>query len=162
MDRIDHIRIFLRVADTGSFTLAADQLGAPRASISLAVQQLEKRLASWVGMCPGNNESAGKRKSGRIRKGNAWVRRLLCEFAQAAGRSRCALKDKFQALNVRKGHKRSIVALRHKMLRTIYAMLSKNTHYADKTVDYEALMVARNAPRWLQMLVKHGYVQTPA
>lgn len=47
-----------------------------------------QRLASWMGMCPGNNESAGKRKSGRIGKGNAWVRRLLCEFAQAAGRSR--------------------------------------------------------------------------
>ena len=121
-----------------------------------------QRLASWVGICPGNNESAGKRKNGRIRKGNAWVRRLLCEFAQAAGRSRCALKDKFQALNVRKGRKRSIVALGHKMLRTIYAMLSKKTHYVDKTVDYEALMVARNAPRWLQMLVKHGYVPAHA
>ena len=48
------------------------------------------------------------------------------------------------------------------MLRTIYAMLSKNTHYVDKTVDYEALMVARNAPRWLQMLVKHGFVPSPA
>ena len=121
-----------------------------------------QRLASWVGICPGNNESAGKRKSGRIRKGNAWVRRLLCEFAQAAGRSRCALKAKFQALSVRKGHKRSIVALGHKMLRTIYAMLSKKTHYVDKTVDYEALMVARNAPRWLLMLVKHGFVPAPA
>ena len=120
-----------------------------------------QHLASWVGMCPGNNESAGKRKSGRIRKGNAWVRRLLCEFAQAAGRSRCALRDKFQALSVRKGHKRSIVALGHKMLRTIYAMLSKKTPYVDKTVDYEALMVARNAPRWLQMLVKHGFVPAP-
>jgi transposase len=120
-----------------------------------------QRLASWVGICPGNNESAGKRHSGRIRKGNAWVRRLLCEFAQAAGRSRCALKGKFQALSVRKGHKRSIVALAHKMLRIIYAMLSKQTHYVDKSVDYEALMVARNAPRWLQMLVKHGYVPAP-
>jgi transposase len=119
-----------------------------------------QRLASWVGMCPCNNESAVNRKSGRIRKGQRLERRLLCEFAQAAGRSRCALKDKFQALNVRKGHKRSIVALGHKMLRTIYAMLSKNTHYVDKTVGYEALMVARNAPRWLQM-VKHGFVPTP-
>jgi len=117
-----------------------------------------QRLASWVGICPGNNESAGKRKSGRIRKGNAWVRRLLCEFAQAAARSRCALKGKFQALSVRKGHKRSIVALAHKMLRIIYAVLSKQKPYEDKSVDYEALMVARNAPRWLQMLVKHGYV----
>jgi transposase len=69
------------------------------------------RLASWVGICPGNNESAGTRKSGRIRKGNAWVRRLLCEFAQAAARTRCALKAKFDSLNVRKGHKKSVIAL---------------------------------------------------
>jgi transposase len=48
-----------------------------------------ERLASWVGICPGNNESAGKRKTGRTRKGNAWVRTLLCEFAQAKGRTRC-------------------------------------------------------------------------
>jgi transposase len=48
------------------------------------------------------------------------------------------------------------------LLRTIYAMLSKNTHYVDKTVDYEVLMVAHNAPRWLQMLVKHGFVPAPA
>lgn len=50
-----------------------------------------ERLASWVDSCPGNNESTGKRKSGRIRRGNACVRRLLCEFAQAAARTRCAL-----------------------------------------------------------------------
>ena len=45
------------------------------------------RIASWAGICPGNNESAGRRKSGRIRKGNPWVRRLLCQFAHAAGRT---------------------------------------------------------------------------
>ena len=113
-------------------------------------------------MRPGNNESEGRRKSARTRKDNAWVRRLLCEFAQATGCNRYALKDKFQALKVRKGHKRSIVALGQKMLRTICAMLSKKTHYVDNTVDYAALMVARNAPRWLQMLVKHGLVPAPA
>ncbi len=116
------------------------------------------KLASWVGICPGNNESAGKRKSGKTRKGNAWVRRLLCEFAQAASRSRCALKDKFAALTVRKGHKKSIVALAHKMLRIIFSMLKNNTPYHDKSIDYEALSVQRNAPRWLKMLTKHGYL----
>jgi transposase len=121
-----------------------------------------ERLASWVGICPGNNESAGKRKSARIRKGNAWVRRLLCEFAQAAARTRCALKAKFESLNVRKGHKKSIIALAHKMLRTIYAMLARGTHYQDRSVDYEALTVARNAPRWMKMLRKHGFMHTPA
>ena len=84
------------------------EIGTDMASFGSA-----ERLASWVGICPGNNESAGKRKSGRTRKGNAWVRRLLCEFAQAAARSRCALKDKFAALSIRKGHKKSIVALAH-------------------------------------------------
>ena len=117
-----------------------------------------EKLASWVGICPGNNESAGKRKSGKTRKGNAWVRRLLCEFAQAAARSRCAMKDKFAALSIRKGHKKSIVALAHKMLRTVFAMLKNNTSYQDKAVDYEALSVQRNAPRWIKMLVKHGFM----
>ena len=121
-----------------------------------------EKLASWVGICPGNNESAGKRKSGKTRKGNAWVRRLLCEFAQAAARSRYALKDKFAALSIRKGHKKSIVALAHKMLRTLFAMLKNNTPYRDKVIDYEALSVQRNAPRWIKMLVKHGFMPATA
>lgn len=117
-----------------------------------------ERLASWVGICPGNKESAGKRKSGKTRKGNAWVRRLLCEFAQAASKSRCALKAKFAALTIRKGHKKSIVALAHKMLRIIFTIIKNKTPYKDQSVDYEALSVQRNAPRWLRMLRKHGYV----
>ncbi|HCI4032388.1 IS110 family transposase [Pseudomonas aeruginosa] len=56
------------------------------------------RLASWVGICPVNNESVGKRKTGRIRKGNPYVRRLLCEFAHAARRTTSAFKGKFQWL----------------------------------------------------------------
>ena len=88
-----------------------DQLGAAMLLVEIGVQMQTfgsaETLASWVGICPGNNESAGKRKSGKTRKGNAWVRRLLCEFAQAASRSRCALKDKFAALSIRKGHKKS-------------------------------------------------------
>ncbi|WP_229511177.1 IS110 family transposase, partial [Massilia sp. CFBP 13721] len=55
------------------------------------------RLASWVGVCPGNNESAGKRKSGRATKGNLYVRRLLCEFAHSASRTTSVFKSKFQA-----------------------------------------------------------------
>jgi transposase len=121
-----------------------------------------ERLASWIGICPGSNESAGKRKTGRIRKGNAWVRRLLCEFAQAAARTRCALKAKFDALVIRKGRKKSVIALAHKMLRTVYAMLAHGTHYQDKEVDYEAMNVQRNAPRWIKMLKKHGFIPTPA
>jgi transposase len=143
-----------------------DQIGAAMLLVEIGADMSAfgsaERLSSWVGICPGNNESAGKRKTGRIRKGNAWVRRLLCEFAQAAARTRCALKAKFDALAIRKGRKKSVIALAHKMLRTIYAMLSSGSHYEDKTVDYEALSVARNAPRWIKMLRKHGFIGQPA
>jgi transposase len=143
-----------------------DQIGAAMLLVEIGADMgafgSAERLASWVGICPGNNQSAGKRKSGRIRRGNAWVRRLLCEFAQAAARTRCAFKDKFQALAIRKGYKKSVVALAHKILRTVYAMLANATHYQDRSVDYEALNVARNAPRWIKMLRKHGYITTPA
>ena len=120
------------------------------------------RLASWTGLCPGNNESAGKRKSGRTRKGNPYVRRVLCECAHAASRTRCALQSKFQSLVVRRGHKRSIVALAHKMLRIIYFMLSRGTYYRDAATDYEALSVQRNASRWVKKLIKFGFLPDPA
>lgn len=116
------------------------------------------RLASWVGICPGNNESAGKRKSGRVRKGNLYVRRLLCEFAHAASRTQSVFRSKFQSLVVRRGHKRAIVALAHKILRTIFFMLNRGEHYRDSATDYEALSVQRNAPRWIKALTKFGFI----
>jgi transposase len=120
------------------------------------------RLASWVGICPGNNESAGKRKSGRVRKGNLYVRRLLCEFAHAASRTKSVFKSKFQSLVLRRGHKRSIVALGHKLLRTIYFMLKRREHYRDSATDYEALSVQRNAPRWIKALTRFGFLPAAA
>lgn len=120
------------------------------------------RLASWVGICPGNNESAGKRKSGRVRKGNIYVRRLLCEFAHAASRTASVFKSKFQALVIRRGHKRSIIALAHKILRTMFFMLKRGEHYRDSAADYEALSVQRNAPRWIKALKKFGFIPSVA
>ena len=120
------------------------------------------RLASWVGICPGNNESAGKSKSGRVPKGNLYVRRRLCEFAHAASRTTSVFKSKFQALIVRRGHKRSIIALAHKILRTIFFMLKRGEHYRDSATDYEALSVLRNAPRWIKALTKFGFIPNVA
>ena len=117
------------------------------------------RLASWVGICPGNNESAGKRKSGHVRKGNLYVRRLLCEFAHAASRTQSVFKSKFQSLLVRRGYKRAIIAIGHKILRTIFFMLKRREHYRDSATDYEALSVQRNAPRWIKALTKFGFIK---
>ena len=119
-------------------------------------------IASWTGLCPSNNESAGKRLSGKRRKGNVYVRRLLCEFAHAAAKTRCAFKAKFEQLVVRRGRKRAIIAVAHKMLRTIYIMLKRGQHYRDSAVDYEAMLVARNAPRWIKTLTRHGFLPATA
>jgi transposase len=121
----------------------------------------EERLASWVGICPGNNESAGKRKSGRMRKGNPYVRRLLCEFAHAASRTESTFKAKFQGLVVRRGRKRAIIAIAHKILRTIFFMLKRGQHYRDTTVNYEEMSVKRNAARWIKKLTEFGFLPPP-
>ncbi len=120
------------------------------------------RLASWVGICPGNHESAGKRKSGHIRKGNPYVRRLLCEFAQAARRTKSAFQSKFQSLIVRRGYKRAIVALAHQMLRTIFFMLKRGEYYRDSATNYEQISVQRNASRWIKALTRFGFIPAAA
>ena len=128
----------------------------------MSVWENEERLSSWVGICPGNNESAGKRKSGRMRKGNPYVRRLLCEFAHAASRTESTFKAKFQGLLVRRGRKRAIVAIAHKLLRTIFFMLKRGQHYRDTTVNYEEMSVKRNAARWIKKLTEFGFLPKPA
>ncbi len=120
------------------------------------------RLASWVGVCPGNHESAGKRKSGRVRKGNPYVRRLLGEFAHAASKTTSVFKSKFQSLIVRRGHKRSLIAVAHKLLRTMFFMIKRGEYYRDGATDYEALSVQRNAPRWIKALKQFGFIPASA
>jgi transposase len=120
------------------------------------------RLASWAALCPGNSESAGKRKTGKIRKGNAIIRYILCECANAACKTKSTFAAKFKSLMVRKSHKKSIVAIAHKMIRTIYFMLARHEPYRDSGVDYEAMSAKKNAPRWIKTLQKLGLMPKTA
>ena len=89
-------------------------------------------LASWAGLCPGNNESAGKRRSGRTRKGNPWLRTALVEVAQAAGRAkRTYLGAQYQRLVRRRGKKKATVAVAHTILVIAYHLLLRQTTYQD-------------------------------
>lgn len=116
------------------------------------------KLASWAGVCPGQNESAGKRKSARARKGNPYVRRILCEAANAASRTRCGLQEKFKGLMIRRGRKRAIFAIAHKLLKIVFLLIQRGDYYRDAATDYEALTVQRNAPRWIKKLIQYGYI----
>lgn len=119
----------------------------------------KERLSSWAGMCPGSSESAGKHMSGRMRKGNPYVRSLLCEVANSARRTDSQFKGLYQGLVIRRGHKRAIMAIGHRILEIIYILIARKEPYRDRTIDYEALVVKRNAPRWIQALIKYGYLK---
>ena len=80
---------------------------------------------------------------------------------RAAARARqflhhCQFRGYHKALTIRRGFKRATVATAHKMLRVIFRVLTTRTPYRDPETDYEAMMVKRNAPRWIAMLKKHG------
>ncbi len=103
-----------------------------------------------------NNQSAGKRRHGRTRRGNLTLREVLIECAHAAARTHhCQFRGYHKALTVRRGYKRATVATAHKLLRVIYAVLKANAPYRDPETDYEAQLVKRNAPRWIRMLRKY-------
>jgi transposase len=89
-------------------------------------------LASWAGLCPGQNESAGKRRSGRTRKGNPWLRTALVEAAQAAAHTKNTyLAAQYHRLAGRRGRKRAILAVGHTILVTAYHLLDRADTYRD-------------------------------
>jgi len=97
------------------------------------------QLASWVGLCPGNNESAGKRYSGRTRKGDRWLRVLLVQCVWAASRKKgSALQALYQRLVGRRGKKRALVAVAHRLVLIIYNVLKKGERYKEFGPDYAA------------------------
>jgi transposase len=94
-------------------------------------------LASWAGMCPGNNESAGKRKSGKTRKGNANLRTALVEAAQAAARKKDSyLSAQYRRLAARRGKKKAIIALGHSLLIIAYHVLKRRVDFQDLGPTY--------------------------
>ena len=118
--------------------------------------------AAWAGLCPGNNESGGRRRSGRARKGNPALRRVLVECAHAASRTKdCQFHSHFRALRARKSHKQAVFATAHKLVRVIHAVLKNRKPYADPGTDYREIMARRNAPRWIRMMKDYG-IEHPA
>jgi transposase len=91
-----------------------------------------QHLVSWAGLCPGSDESAGKRRSTRLRKGNPWLRTTLVQAAWAASRKKDSyLQALYHRLRARRGAKKAIVAVAGSMLTSIYFMLQRQEEYAD-------------------------------
>jgi transposase len=97
------------------------------------------RLASWAGLCPGLDDSAGRRRSGRTRQGSKWLGSALAEAAEAAGRSkRTYLGAQFSRLRGRLGHAKARKAVAHSMLVAAFYILERHVPYQDLGADWSA------------------------
>jgi transposase len=121
-----------------------------------------KHLASWAGLCPGNRESGGKKLSGRMRKGNVWLRGVLTDVAWSVARTKeNYLAAQYQRLAQRRGGKRAAMATAHSVLRIIYYMLRDGTTYQDLGGDYfDKLDKTRIQQHHINRLEQLGYKVT--
>lgn len=124
----------------------------------------ENHLSSWAAICPGNNESAGKRMSGKTRRGNNYLKATLTEAAWAASRTKnTAISEKYRNLARRRGKKRAIVAIGHQLLREIYYTL--DTGEPHKEIGAETVAKRKSKKReyyLIKELKKFGYAIQPA
>ena len=118
----------------------------------------EKKLSSWVGVCPGNQESAGESQSTRSPKGNRQMRRLLTQAAQSAVKVKGSIFElTFQRLLPRLGYKAAIWAIAHRLCRLLWLILHKGVRYEERGPAVSAKSKRTRAARMIRELKKLGY-----
>jgi transposase len=143
LDRLDEIPgINQRVAQVIAAEVGTDVKRFPTAEC----------LISWAGICPGNNQSGGKRRNGHIKPGNRSLRAAIVEAANAAGKKKnCYLSTLYQRLTARRGKKRALIAVARTILQMCYYMIARGTRYQDLGADY---FDRRNPERLAKRLAK--------
>lgn len=153
------IRLWMEIPGVGWTTACsmAAELGTDMDQFPSAAE-----LASWAALCPGNNESAGKRLSGKTRKGNVWLRRTMCEAAWAASHTKDTyFAAQFRRIAARRGRKRALIAVAHSILITAYSMLKHKRHYREVGGDFfDTINREQVRKRLVQRLAKLGFVVT--
>jgi len=144
------------VGRTGAEVLIAE-LG-----VDMSVFPTDAHLASWAGQCPGNHESAGKRRSGRPRHGSKWLQTTLTESAKAASRSKGTyLGAQYTRLRGRRGPRKATGALRHSILIAAYHILDQNTANRELGADYfDRRSTDQRTKRLVRQLEKLGHTVT--
>jgi transposase len=116
------------------------------------------QLASWIGVCPGSNESAGENHSGRSAKGNRFLRRLLCQAAQAAARTNGShLQSLFKRLIVRLGYVKAVWAVAHRICKIVWNVLHKGAQFVEFNEARNPRAIQRAINHHIKALRKLGY-----
>ena len=139
---------------TGRSPLEAASIG-----IDMKPFKTAEHICSWAGLCPGNNESAGKRKSASVTKGNPYIKSMLCEIAWViAGKRNTYLSAWYWRIKQKKGAKKAIVALARKLLVIIYTMLKQGTLFDESCFETRRKNCEqKQLSRYIRELEKHGY-----
>lgn len=125
----------------------------------MSVFPTSAHLASWAGVCPGNNRSGGKARSGRTTKGDRWLRRALTQAAWAASHTKeTYLSAQYRRLAARRGKKRALVAVGHTILVVVYHILKDGTRYQEHGAEYlDRLEPERQTRQLVRRLEKLGH-----
>jgi len=128
--------------------------------VDMDVFPSEHHLASHSGMCPGNNESAGKKKSSRTRQGNKHLKATLTELAWGATRTKKSYyKAKYESMVGRRGKKRALIAIGHKILCASYHIIKNKEAFKELGYEYLAQRKNKNRLEYLKRELKeHGYI----
>jgi transposase len=170
---IEHqIALYLQpYADASRLLQTIPGIGAPAAAALISEIGVDmsrfpsaKHLASWAGVCPGNNQSGGKRLSAGTTGGNRWVRAILGEVVWVISRTKGTyLAAQFQRLMRRRGKYKAVIAVAHTLLVIIYHMLRDHVPFADLGPDYfDQLDKARMERHHVRRLEQLGYAVTLA
>jgi transposase len=117
-----------------------------------------RHLASWAGLCPGNNQSAGKRMSGRTRRANRWLKATLTQAAWGASRTRRSyFSAQHRRLTTRRGVKRATIAVAHSLLTVSHCLLSRQAEYFDLGLNHLVHDPNRQVEQMVRRLQRMGY-----
>ncbi len=115
-----------------------------------------RHLSAWAGMCPGNEESAGKRRKRRITPGNRWLKRTLVQAAWAASHTKNSyLASQYRRLVGRRGKKRALIAVGHSILVILYYLLKEGRQYADLGTDFFDRLEPQRLTRYYVKRLQH-------
>ena len=153
-----------KVAELPGFDVRSAQVLISEIGNDMTRFPTEGHLSSWAGICPGNNESGGKRKSGRTNKGSRWLRSTLVQAAWAASHTKNSyFRAQYRRLAPRRGKKRALVAVAHSLLVVIYHVLLTGRPFEDLGVAYfDKLDSARIVKSHVRRLESLGYKVTLA
>jgi transposase len=127
--------------------------------VDMSAFAIASNLCAWAGVCSGNNETAGKRRKAKARRGNRWLRGILTQCAWAATRTKTSyFQAQYRKLVGRCGHNKTIVATAHSMLAIIWHMLKRDEPYRDLGVDYFDRLNTQSKQRaYVRKLEQLGY-----